>query len=74
MSMSMESPFLERTVGSIVNGGMAYSIPIHDQGTDIASTYLALGSQQNDAYWGTFVYENVVNRLIAFAPMQKTTG
>ena len=40
---------LLRTAGSSQNGGKAYTVLIPDQGTNIASTYLALGSGNGDA-------------------------
>ena len=46
---SQDVCILLKTAGSILNGGRAYTIPIPVRGTDMASTYLALGSWNGDS-------------------------
>ena len=65
---------LLRTAGSILNGGKAYTIPIPDHGTDIASTYLALWSGNGDAKTGSFLLAKVANRSITGVPHAENTG
>ena len=72
-----ESPGLDRilarTAGSILNGGKAYTVPIPDQGIDIASTYLALWSGNGDAKIGSFLFAKVAKRSIDGVPQREKT-
>ena len=71
---SWELWILLSTAGSIFNGGRAYTIPIPNHGTGMASTYLALWSRNGDAKTGSFLLAKVAHRSITGVPHEENTG